>query len=163
MLRTLEELDVPLVGADYQSHLLGIHLFMSAPSPTPTSSLRQACFWTGLRQELYMAFVHQRPVITNLDHAFIDRTFEPADDDTWAQRVLVHGAEVTRFCFGGEENDMDRMGGGGRISRWKELWEYGEMWLDTRPESWRPVAYRERDLSRGDVFPEIWYFNHAVG
>lgn len=155
LLRTLEEIDVPLVGADYQGHLLGIQIFMNASSPsTPASGLRQASFWIGLRQEIYMAFVSQRPVKTKLDHSFIDRSFGESDDDTWAKRILVHCAEVENFCFG--EGEMD-------VEGWRRLREYDEKWLDGRPLSFLPLSYRAAEPERGECFPEIWYMNHAVG
>jgi hypothetical protein len=121
---------------------------------SPASGLRQASFWIGLRQEIYMAFVNQRPVKTKLDHSWIDRSFSPADDDTWAKRILVNTAEIEKFCFGD---------GGRTIGNYQRLKDYDEQWLDSRPLSFRPVSYRAPDPARGEVFPEIWYFNHAVG
>ncbi|KAH9216808.1 hypothetical protein DL95DRAFT_424379 [Leptodontidium sp. 2 PMI_412] len=102
LLRTLEELDVPLVGEDYQGHLLGIQIFMNAQDPSiPASGLRQVSFWIGLRQDIYRAFVNQRPLKTELDH-------------------------------------------------------------NLRPLSFLPLSYRVPNEAGGEVFPEIWYMNHAV-
>lgn len=154
LLRTLEELDVPLVGEDYQGHLLGIQIFMNAQDPSlPASGLRQASFWIGLRQDIYMAFVNQRPLKTKLDHSFIDRSLTPADDDTWAKRILINTAEIENFCFGDNEQP---------VSTYRRLKEYDESWLDSRPLSWLPLSYRAPDEACGEVFPEIWYMNHAV-
>ncbi|KAK1659943.1 hypothetical protein BDP55DRAFT_697295 [Colletotrichum godetiae] len=156
LLRTLEELDVPLIGTDHEGHLLGIQLFMNtqnASSLTPPSSLRQASFWVGLRQEITMAFATQRPIKVKLDHLFIDRSFSPADDDCWANRIVVHCAEVVQFCFGEVEN---------RKSEYQRLVEYDYNWLRARPLSWLPIAYSEPDHASGLVFPQIFYINHAV-
>ncbi|KAJ3946157.1 uncharacterized protein N0V96_004515 [Colletotrichum fioriniae] len=157
LLRTLEELDVPLIGTDHEGHLLGIQLFMNTQNASalePPSSLRQASFWVGLRQEITMAFATQRPIKVKLDHLFIDRSFSPADDDCWANRIVVHCAEVVQFCFGEVEN---------RKSEYQRLLEYDYNWLRARPLSWLPIAYSEPDLASGLVFPQIFYINHAVG
>ncbi|GKT63012.1 ArcA-like protein [Colletotrichum tofieldiae] len=155
LLRTLEELDVPLIGTDHEGHLLGIQLFMNTQnaSSTPPSPLRQASFWVGLRQEITMAFATQRPIKVKLDHLFIDRAFSPADDDCWANRIVVHCAEVVQFCFG---EVMDRK------SEYKRLVEYDFNWLRARPLSWLPIAYSEPGPSSSMVFPQIFYINHAV-
>ncbi|TDZ13750.1 hypothetical protein C8035_v009110 [Colletotrichum spinosum] len=156
LLRTLEELDVPLVGTDHEGHLLGIQLFMNtrtAAVPSPPSALRQACFWVGLRQEITMAFATQRPIMVKLDYLFIDRSFSPADDDCWANRVVVHCAEVVQFCFGEVDN---------RKAEYQRLVEYDRNYLGARPLSWLPIAYSEPDPAAEQVFPQIFYLNHAV-
>lgn len=90
ILRYLEEIDVPLSGqvvAD--SHLIGTHLFISAQERSAvTGGLRLAAFWVGLRQEIYVAFVNQRSIIPPLEHCNVDRSFDPADDGTWANRYV---------------------------------------------------------------------------
>ncbi|KAF4965263.1 hypothetical protein FSARC_6913 [Fusarium sarcochroum] len=136
LLRTLEELDVPLLGTDHEGHLLGIQLFMNtSDSAISPSSLRQASFWIGLRQEIYMSFVGQRPVKIKLDHEFIDRSFSPADDDTNSGRSR---------------------------HRYQELVNYDQAWLRARPVSWLPIAYSAPDESLGEVCPHVIYLNHAV-
>lgn len=101
-----------------------------------------------------MSFVNPRPIKTKLDHSFIDKSFNPADDDTWAKRIIVNTAEIVNFCFGGEERN---------VSVYKNLKDYDTQWLESRPLSFLPLAYRAADPSCGEVFPDIWYFNHAVG
>ncbi|KAF4835851.1 hypothetical protein CGCTS75_v002304 [Colletotrichum tropicale] len=155
LLRTLEELDVPLIGTDHEGHLLGIQLFMNTQNGglPRQSQLRQACFWVGLRQEITMAFATQRPIMVKLDHLFIDRSFSPADDDCWANRIVVHCAEVVQFCFGEVDN---------RKSEYQRLVEYDRNWLRARPLSWLPIAYSEPDPAADQAFPRIFYINHAV-
>ncbi|TIC89685.1 hypothetical protein CH35J_012654 [Colletotrichum higginsianum] len=155
LLRTLEELDVPLIGTDHEGHLLGIQLFMNTQnaSSTAPSPLRQASFWVGLRQEITMAFATQRPIKVKLDHLFIDRSLSPADDDCWANRIVVHCAEVVQFCFGDVAS---------RKAEYERLVEYDYRWLRARPLSWLPIAYSEPDPALDAVFPQIFYINHAV-
>ncbi|KAH6659628.1 hypothetical protein BKA67DRAFT_589556 [Truncatella angustata] len=168
LLRTLEEIDVPLIGADHELHLHGIQLFMSnitSPSSpetlsslelAPVSSLRRACFWSGLRQEIVVGFAAQRPVKLNLDHAWVDRSLNsPATDDVWANRIIIHCADVLRYCFGGEAAS-------GAIDEWRRLQEYDEAWLRARPSSWLPFAYSEPDKTKGEVFPTVLYLGSAV-
>ncbi|KAF3021954.1 hypothetical protein E8E14_009648 [Neopestalotiopsis sp. 37M] len=170
LLRTLEEMDVPLIGADHELHLHGIQLFMSfmpsespqavgspAQPPAEASSLRQACFWTGLRQEIVMAFVNQRPVKVRLDHPFIDRSLTaPAADDVWANRIILHCADVLRYCFGGSAASA------GAADEWLRLKAHDDAWLRARPASWLPVAYSEPEREKGEVFPTILYLSGPI-
>ncbi|KAF5544252.1 ARCA-like protein [Fusarium napiforme] len=154
LLRTLEELDVPLIGTDHEGHLLGIQLFMNTCDSTTTpSSLRLASFWIGMRQEVTMSFASQRPVKIRLDHGFMDRSLSEADDDTWANRIIVHSADVINYCFG--NNDPNK-------HHYQELVDYDQAWLRARPVSWLPVAYSASDEASGEAFPHIIYLNHAV-
>jgi hypothetical protein len=148
---------VPLIGADHELHLHGIQLFMNFPDPTssPPSRLRQASFLIGLRQEIFMAFVNQRPVKINLEHSFVDRSFSPATDNTWANRIILHCADVLRFCF-------DSMTGHG-VAEYQALVAYDEAWLRERLLSFLPLAYSEPDTAMGEVFPQILYLNSSVG
>jgi hypothetical protein len=123
-------------------------------SSVAASGLRQAAFWVGLRQEIQMSFVNPRPIKTKLDHSFIDKSLTPADDDTWTKRILVNTAEIVNFCFGEECLS---------ITVYQKLKDYDYQWLNSRPLSFLPLAYRAANPSCREMFPEIWYFNHAVG
>ncbi|KND90697.1 hypothetical protein TOPH_04599 [Tolypocladium ophioglossoides CBS 100239] len=154
LLRTLEELEVPLLGTDNEGHLLGIQVFMNAHGSSATSSsLRQAAFWVGLRQEVTMAVASQRSIKISLTHNFIDQSFTHAGDDTWANRVILHCAKVVQFCFGESHHKPEE---------YRALVEYDKGWLHYRPSSFLPIAYMDPDASRGEVFPHILYLSHAV-
>ncbi|OCK88657.1 uncharacterized protein K441DRAFT_305891 [Cenococcum geophilum 1.58] len=47
-----------------------------------------------------MAFVNQCSILLALEHCNIDRSFDPTDDCTWANRILVLCTDVLRYCFG---------------------------------------------------------------
>jgi hypothetical protein len=147
---------VPLLGEDFEGHLLGIQVFMNhhESSLREASSLRRASFWIGLRQEVTMAVASQRSINISLTRTFIDTSFSPADADTWANRVILHTARVVEFCFGDEPQS---------VAVYRALQEYEDGWMRSRPSSFLPVAYSPRDPSRGEVFPRIMYLNHAVG
>ncbi|CAI0644634.1 unnamed protein product [Colletotrichum noveboracense] len=149
LLRTLEELDVPLIGTDHEGHLLGIQLFMNTQNGglPRQSQLRQACFWVGLRQEITMAFATQRPIMSSSTTS--SSTARSRRPTTTAGRT----ASWCTFCFGEVDN---------RKSEYQRLVEYDHNWLRERPLSWLPIAYSEPDPAADQAFPRIFYINHAV-
>ncbi|KAH7316996.1 hypothetical protein B0I35DRAFT_479784 [Stachybotrys elegans] len=172
ILRVLEEMDVPSLGQDAHGHLLGIHAFV-APLPAQQHnpsrrllprSLPTACFWVGLRQEIYSAVMNQQSVRMNLAHdGIVDRSSTPADDFTWGNRAIVHCADVLNFCFGTSD-------GAGDAARWEELESANRQWKACIPESFTPVFHRGRredttedanagrDVDFTSVFPETWFW-----
>jgi hypothetical protein len=128
---------------------------MNAQSSTVASTeLRKAAFWVGVRQEVTMAFASQRNIKISLTHPFIDQSFSQGSDDVWANRIIVHCANVIEFCFG----DGDQ-----KASEYQALRDYDEGWLRSRPASYLPLAYSPADARSGNHFPQIIYMNHAVG
>ncbi|KAF2808889.1 uncharacterized protein BDZ99DRAFT_389299, partial [Mytilinidion resinicola] len=166
ILRFLEEVEVPVSGTDTQSHLIGTHIFISAQeSSTVLGGLRQAAFWVGLRQEVYMAFVNQRSILPALSHCNIDRSFEPASDCVWANRIVVFCADVLRYCFGDSENSTNR----DSVATYNQLVEYSQEWAAYKPDSFRPIFYREAKGTAGPAgaeasgfFPEVWLLSDSV-
>ncbi|KAK4945527.1 hypothetical protein LTR66_014378 [Elasticomyces elasticus] len=156
ILRYLEEIEVPLSGqlhAEGQGHLLGTHVFISAQERSAvTGGLRQAAFWVGVRQEIYVAFVNQRSIIPPLQHCNIDRSFEPADDCTWANRIVAHAADVIRYCFGEGEHSH---------AHYNQLRDYCTDWFAFKPASYSPIFWQDYDDDL-TVFPEIWFLSDAI-
>lgn len=155
ILRVLEEIDLP--ESDLQGHMLGIQVFVGARDPyAMRGGLSEAAFWVGLRQEIYVATVKQKAVKINLDQCLVDRSIEPASDFEWANRAVVHYADVLNCCFGPE---------GVSLSKWMELKEYNERWREMKPSSFTPIFYRDADTRKGEAFPEIWYSHacHIIG
>lgn len=150
ILRHVEEIEVPLSGqqpADQESHLFGAHAFITAQErATITGGLRQAAFWVGLRQEIYVAFVNQRSIIPALEHCNIDRSFEAATDDIWACRMVVLAADIIRYCFG--EHDHPQ-------STYTFLADCAAQWFNSKPASFLPVY--EQPPGEHNVFPELLY------
>lgn len=155
ILRHLEELEVPLSGqspSDQQSHLLGAHAFITAQErATVSGGLRQAAFWVGLRQEIYVAFVNQRSIMPALEHCNLDRSFEGAADHVWACRMVVLCADVIRYCFG--EGDQ-------LSSTYTWLADSVERWHACKPESFTAIYLRLSDEE--EVFPEIWFLSDDI-
>lgn len=159
ILRHVEEFEVPLTGqqpTEQQSHLLGAHAFITAQQRVPVSGgLRQAAFWVGLRQEIYVAFVNQRSIIPALEHCNVDRSFDAATEDVWACRMVVLCADVIRYCFG----DQDRS-----LATFKFLEDFVFQWDRRKPAAFMPV-YREAPDETKDppnVFEELWFVGDAV-
>jgi hypothetical protein len=143
------------MGTDNHAYLLSIVAFVKGGNRFLTpGSLSAACFWVGLRQEIYSAMMNQRPVWINLDNGLVDRSLDPAEDHTWANRAVIHCADVLNFCFGDNAQHP--------ASRWQELDEYSRRWAEAVPPSFRPLY---QDNSGTQAFPEIWHQNscHAMG
>ncbi|RFU32758.1 hypothetical protein B7463_g3577, partial [Scytalidium lignicola] len=148
ILRYLEEVDVPLFVSETQYHLIGTRIFVHAQGEALVAGgLRQAAFWVAIRQEIYMALVNQRPVHPgfNLSASSFDYSFSPAADCTWANRIVMHCADVLRFCFGDDQANVE--------ARHETLLEYTREWSRCCPESFSPTFYREPDRG-GDRFTE---------
>ncbi|KAL7266701.1 hypothetical protein RUND412_010747, partial [Rhizina undulata] len=119
----------PTTGSDPANHLLGTSIFVNATSSTPISGgLREAAFWVYLRQDIYMSFLHQRTIRTNLENCRVDRSFSPADDCTWANRIIRICGEILIFAFSG-----------GDRAKWGELKVAVDRWRRERPASFNPV------------------------
>lgn len=141
-------------GIDAHSYLLGIHAFVHGGARyLKPGSLSAASFWVGLRQEIYSAVMNQQPVRINLVHSLVDRTLGEADDYAWANRAVVHCADVLNFCFG----DPGRQ----PVKWWTELERWNGQWNRRRPPSFTPIFSKER--GEGDAFPEIWYQSSCHG
>ncbi|WQF80772.1 Putative zn(2)Cys(6) fungal-type DNA-binding domain, fungal transcription factor [Colletotrichum destructivum] len=147
ILRVLEEIDVNTLGQDTHGHLLGIHAFVNAGDRfLMPGTLTAACFWAGLRQEIYSAVINQQVVRMNLGHAIVDRSTTPGDDFVWSNRAIVHCADVLNFCFGSEA---------GSVLQWGQLEMANREWKNALPPSYTPIFFRER--SEEEAFPEVWY------
>jgi hypothetical protein len=141
------------MGTDNHGYLLGIHAFVKGRNRYLTpGSLSAACFWVGLRQEIYSAVMNHQAVRINLEHGLVERSLEPADDETWANRAVVHCADVLNFCFG---HDLYHSPA---AMRWQELSSHNKDWSRALPASFAPV-YEERE----GPFPEIWHQSSCHG
>lgn len=115
-------------------------------------TLGAASFWVGLRQEIYSAVTKRQPVCLNLVHpGLIDRSLDETDDYTWANRAVVHCADVLNSCFGSEGNQPQR---------WDELDKWNRHWSERQPPSYDPVFREPQDSA---VFPAIWYLRSCQG
>ena len=134
-------------GTDLPRHLKGTSIFFPAEAMCNSSRLRRAIFWVHLRQEIYNAFLYQRSVVTDLTNCDLESENEYWDDNMWFHRTLYIAAEVTKWAFGEETSH----------ARWYELCTMLDAWETTRPSSFDPIYFRERDAENGRYFPEVCY------
>ena len=122
------------------------------PRVIRADGLRQAAFWVAFRQSIYTSFMKQRPINFPLERCIAFRTFEPAEDAVWADRLIIFCADVLQFCHGPEKITKER---------WEDLSAQEKKWSEVLPQSFQPIYYRAPDASRGEYFPEIWYLSDA--
>ncbi|KAK4120968.1 hypothetical protein N657DRAFT_578711, partial [Parathielavia appendiculata] len=127
-----------------RGHLPGMYQFVRDASFEP-GTLGAASFWVGLRQEIYSAVTKRRSVCLEPGPRLMDRSLDEADDNTWANRAVVHCSEVINYCFGTESH---------QLSQWDRLDKWNGQWSERRPPSYDPVFSEPPDSA---VFPEIWY------
>lgn len=183
------------MGEDNEDSLKGIRLFLNPDSISAsegTSSLRHAAYWIALRQEIITAFSKQRPFRLSLEPCKSYRYSKLVDDYAWANRLILHCADVLQYCFG-TETEVNRQGSmeyttitpgillslegthktmldadavaPDRFKQYDDLVAFESLWTEMAPPSFSPIYSREPDRDRGEVFPEYWYLNdyHATG
>ena len=108
----------------------------------------------------------QRPFAFPLERCDPFRTFEPAEDAVWADRLVVFCADVLQYCHG-SNTDVTTSDVQQRQSkeRWEELKAAEKKWSEVLPTSFEPIYYRDPDPAMDEVFPEIWYLAdcHVAG
>lgn len=96
----------------------------------------------------------RRPPPALADYCQIDRSLGPADDQTWALRMIAHASDVLDYCYSGRHLDLER---------WTALWQYIEDWITNKPPSFSPIKFVESDPSQGRIFPDVWFLNDCHG
>lgn len=95
-----------------------------------------------------MSLLSQRPLKVNLagweERLSFDLGFDVTTDCTWANRMIWIVAEIVAFCFG-DRNSSD----------WEDSRAKVERWHASRPKSFDPILYIERDPQAKRYFPEI--------
>ncbi|KAL3477423.1 hypothetical protein BJX99DRAFT_269835 [Aspergillus californicus] len=171
ILRIYEQMEAPAVG-DSEGYLNAIHFIVntqkdeslyayqtihgpsrdSSVHTTPSLSLRHSACVAALRQEIWSAFLNQRPVrlpispqndysLCDLNNGFIR-----------ANRLFVWVADLLNFTFG-ENNQTTAQ----KIQRWSMLKSVEEKLQHMAPQPMKPLYYNPCDPSNGKYFPDIWY------
>lgn len=143
----------------------------SVAGTTRRNGLRQAAFWVAYRQEIYAAFLKQRPFAFSLEGCDSFRTSEPAEDAVWADRLIIFCADVLQYCHGSKDptstgsNDNPIDSARQSKDRWSELKAAEKHWSEALPTSFDPIYYRDPDPSAHEFFPEMWYLAdcHVAG
>lgn len=140
ILRLLEEIDVSIVGADPQGHLLGAQSLVRAQERVGMNSgLRQAAYWACLRQEIYMSLRDRRPIRLDLQLFRTLQAVQPGDRYSLACSATLHCAETILFAYGDDPRSLHH-----------DLLEYNRRALHSVPQ---PFFCRDG----GSDFPDIRY------
>ena len=147
---SLTNTPVPLAGSDLRGHSFGTKAFIQGPPTTATTTprLRQAVYWSGLRQEIYNSLSLQQAPDIDLSslHSQISWFGQKIDDCTWANQAIAHCTDVLMFSFGK----------GPRLATvHAELQAKNQEWLDTRPDSFDPFFIDRDEVEIGPTFPDI--------
>lgn len=169
----------PFIGEGTEHALDGIQVFSNpeAISATTVTSLHHVAYLVALRQEILAAFSKQRPFRLPLEPFHSYRTFEPTSDYVWANRLVLHCADVLQYCFGTEKGIKNResmditatsatdSSPSDRITRYDELIFFESRWAESCPSSFNPIHFRDPDKSLGEVLPSYWYLSdcHVTG
>ncbi|KAJ5444530.1 uncharacterized protein N7458_008402 [Penicillium daleae] len=160
ILRLLEEFDVPLAGSDLRGHSFGTRAFIQGPPPsmTRTPSLRQAVYWSGLRQEIYNALSLQQAPDVDLSslHSLFTALGPDDGDCLWANQAIAHCADVLLFSFGTNPRST---------AVHTDLQEQNQHWSDSRPPSFDPYFIGSDNVEIGATFADVRYSSpwHAIG
>ncbi|KAF8535489.1 hypothetical protein BDD12DRAFT_751928 [Trichophaea hybrida] len=158
LLRAFRELDGPYT--EEEEPYLPSKLFSTLHlNPSISSDLRQACFWTYLRQDINTSFVSRQPIKINLNNLHLDRTFSSVDDATWANRITLHCASILQFAFGAQSPPSQAS------AAWTRLSNEVETWRKSRPHGFEPIFHSPCDPEKGKYFPETSFARdcHATG
>ncbi|KAK4936412.1 hypothetical protein LTR10_022686 [Elasticomyces elasticus] len=136
------------------------------PSAWRADGLCQAAFWVAFRQEIHSAFLKQRAFNLALSRCEAFRSFSPAEDAVWADRLIIFCADVLEFCYGNTQGTRQHdLTSPTPKERWLSLKQYERMWSEVLPASFEPIYFRDPDRAKGEVFPQICYMAdcHVAG
>ncbi|KAL4877973.1 hypothetical protein BJY04DRAFT_230244 [Aspergillus karnatakaensis] len=174
ILRFYEQIDAPSIG-NSEAYLNAIQFIVntqkdehfycyqtidgpprdSSVHHTPSASLRHSACLAALRQEIWSAFLHQRPFRLPVSRQNNYSLCDPNNDFIRANRIFVWVAELLILCFGGSNHVTAQE----KVQRWNMLKAVEQAWGEQRPPPLSPIYYRERDPSGGRFFPDVWYTN----
>ncbi|KAM7183063.1 hypothetical protein V8F20_012758 [Naviculisporaceae sp. PSN 640] len=158
ILRVMAELEATDKGGQLDGHFLsGLRLCVqNQRTILKSGSLGAAAYWVGLRQEIYNAIANHEQVSMLKEDVLPDiikHSMSSADDYTWANRAVVHCAEVLNYCFDQPHRKLRH--------RWEELMRWNRDWTRGTVANFSPI-YEAPDTT---PFPEIWYTQscHVIG
>ena len=112
--------------------------------------LHQAAFYAGLRQEIYLAVINERPTGIHLRDCIVDRSMGSADDEVWARRILLHLVDVLEYCFGPDSSH----------DTYESLVEYSVAWAASKPDRFSPVYVRQAQGT--EIYPRVALMNNTI-
>lgn len=154
----------PSLANDWGGHLKDYNLsslkLLGFKQQLNPGSLGAAAFWVSLRQEIYNAVATQMEVgmlqQANMP-SLVDRSLKPADDFTWANRAVVHCAEVINYCYSKVKRTT--------TEEWEKLMNWNRRWSTETALAFKPF-YQGAEWDGQDkrvLFPEIRYMQSCHG
>ena len=104
------------------------------------------------RSELHVAFVNQQRLTLRAAICNVDRTFDPAPDEIWAWRMILHYRDCLTYALEP-----------GNAGKYDQLCEYGRFWMDAKPDSFLPTLEEPANPDKGIFLPEVWYHGDCHG
>ena len=118
--------------------------------PLEPETLLEAAWWANLRLKIYLAVVTQLPFASNPNPAYADKKGVPVDDKEWANVMLLHLADIARYCF--SDNKY--------IDHYSALLADLTTWSKSKPDSFDPFYTCNHPDER--VLPDVWVYNESV-
>lgn len=142
-------LTCPVPTPEGRTHLFGSHLFIDAGMTEGPSGLHRASALVAFRQEIYTAFMTQRPVKLAFCPSGISRSLDDqADECTWTNRILIALAEGLNLCYGPDDDH------GG----YRDLCAYADAWFHKKPPSFEPICVTPAN----DLYSSTWVISDTV-
>ncbi|GMG04210.1 unnamed protein product [Aspergillus oryzae] len=127
---------------------------------SPAISLRQSACLIALRQEIWSAFLHQRPVRLPISPKNDYNAFPTTCDFIWANRILVWCADLLNFTFDSHTNTKYPTQAS-RLEKWKSLKAFETHWNNHKPLSYKPIYHVPPEPEKESYFPTIWLMNDS--
>jgi hypothetical protein len=125
-----------------------------APSATSTS-LREACNWVALRQEIHISLTNKQPVSIVLDAYRNSSYFHSDAEDAWANRIVFLFAKVLNYAFRSSETAPEES--------WFQLEEEVEAWNIAKPSYFSPLWMEDMADQRQSPFPHVAMLGSSQG
>ena len=136
-------------GQETSLHLQGTSAFFTSFEKDDWSPLRNALFYVHLRQEVFSAFIHQRPIRVNLALCHIDFPDESATDNDWFHYLLCLAARAIQWATSGELHLPGE--------DWEDLQGLLDAWEKLKPTTLNAIFIREQNPPVGRWFSEICF------
>ncbi|KZL64206.1 arca-like protein, partial [Colletotrichum incanum] len=125
--------------------------FLTSRVRTPKrGSLLEAAIWSWIPVEVFRSMMRNEPTNLHLDHLSFDRSLQPADENVWAYRMVLHTIDILNFCFGNTKSP----------ATYDRLASYAAKWIKEAPDSFTPIYIYSP--SEGSPFPEILLLDDSV-
>lgn len=94
-----------------------------------------------------MAIQCQRPITSVIDRFPIELSLDPADDSTWANRMVLLTAKLTQHCCSKRPTTSTD-------GVYEHLATYADRWMEMKPASFEPFYFQS--ANDDSLFPELW-------